>query len=103
MINEIYVVKDVTADVGMVPLFRENEAVAIRDFSQAVTDPNNPMSQNPDDYVLYHVGNYDDINLYVQPKDPQRVITGIEAVRIRAAKMKHLESLHQQIEEIKES
>lgn len=98
---QMFVIRDTKAEVAIPPTYRENSAVAIRDFQMAVCAADNPMSKNPDDYVLYHVGEFDDETMYVTPADPQRVITGLEAVRDRQVKLDKIEALNREIEEIK--
>jgi hypothetical protein len=100
MIVGIYVVMDTQAKVTMKPIFYEAEEVAIRDFSMALTDPKNTMSQNPDDYVLYHIGSYCDESMQIDQYDPRRVIYGLDAVKMRVEKMARLKALQDQIEKI---
>ena len=97
---EKFVIFDVQADVGVLPLYRENEMVAIRDFEMAVTKDGSKFADNPDDYVLYHIGWYDDVAMSGEYNDPKRIITGMEAVRIRRSKQDKLGELHKQIAEL---
>lgn len=97
---KVFVVRDVMAEVGQLPLYREKEAIAIRDFEMAVTNAQNPMSENPDDYVLYEIGEYDDEKMELVPMDPKRVITGMEAVRLRREKVAKLDGLQAEIKKL---
>lgn len=55
----LYVVRDVKAEFYGDPILLDNDAIARRLFFDAARDPNSPLSKHPEDYALYHVGNYD--------------------------------------------
>lgn len=100
MLLQMYVVRDTQAEASMPPMYRENVGVAMRDFEMAVHSADNPMSKNPDDYVLYHVGTYDDENMIVTGMDPVRIITGLEAYKGRQQKLDKIDHLRLEIEAI---
>ena len=82
---EMYAIRDVQADRSLQPMYRERENIAMRDFEQAVTETK-PFCDNPDDYVLYHIGSYDDETMELKANDPRRVYGGLDAVRNRRAR-----------------
>ena len=96
-----YAIKDVQADAFQLPMYRERDEIAIRDFENACVDPNLPFAKNPDDYVLYYIGEYDDENATGSYVDPLRLITGVDACRNRAEKAKRLQALQGEIEELR--
>lgn len=55
-----YSVFDNKAIAFIPPFFMVNDAVAIRNFADAVNDPTHAFHKNPDDYVLYRIGSFDD-------------------------------------------
>ena len=65
MYQELYTVKDQKAETFYPPFVQQNEQVAIRTFSQLINDPNHPFGKNPEDYVLFKVGEYDDIDMKI--------------------------------------
>jgi len=60
MIYRIYSVKDLKAAAFAPPFFLGRDEVAVRTFKSAVNDPTHPMHPHPEDYHLYHVGEFDD-------------------------------------------
>lgn len=57
----IYAVLDRPANSFGTPIFLPNEAVAVRTFSQAVNAKNTLLGLYPDDFVLCHLGTYDQL------------------------------------------
>lgn len=43
------------------PIFATTHAVAMRAFGDACKDPNHPMAKHPEDYRLYHLGDFNQI------------------------------------------
>jgi hypothetical protein len=87
------------------PVKRIEEAQ--RAFMSAVSDPNQPMSEYPDDYILYSIGEFDDQagELVGYQTGPQRVMTGTDAKKSKATidkanKETQMEMLYD-VEEIK--
>lgn len=59
---QLYTIYDTKSYAYHQPLFFANEAVAVRAFTQACNDPASFLCQSPSDYVLYHLGEWDDDN-----------------------------------------
>lgn len=98
---QLFCVKDVTANRAMQPILRERQELAIRDFENTLMRHDNPMSHQPDDYVLYQIGEWDDETMYTTPQDPVRIITGTQAMQNAIARKAKLDALHEQIDFIK--
>lgn len=96
---EIYAIRDVQADRALQPMYRERETIAMRDFEIAVSETK-PFSDNPDDYVLYHIGSWDDETMVVTPNDPRRVYAGLDAIRNRRARLERVNELHMEIDKL---
>lgn len=60
MIQNIYTVFDSKAKTYMQPFFVLNDSVAKRAMVNLLRDPEHQFSKNPEDYSLYHIGEYDD-------------------------------------------
>lgn len=60
MIQNIYTVFDAKAQTYMTPFFVPNDQVAKRALVNLLTDPTHQFSKNPEDFSLYHIGEYDD-------------------------------------------
>ena len=80
----------------------QNDSHAIRAFQQALTE-DKQMNQAPDDFTLFRVGTYDDDKGFPEGHLPERVITGLDALKSLAKQQAKLASLHQQIEKITET
>ena len=60
MDTQIHTVLDLKADAYLQPFFSKNEAVAIRSFQTASQDPEHLFAQHPLDYILVHLGSYNE-------------------------------------------
>lgn len=58
--QQAFSVRDNKAETYGEPFYRPNQVVAIRSLSDAIAEGNNPWAKHPDDYSLYHVGEWDD-------------------------------------------
>jgi len=101
----IYAILDLQAQRAVQPFMRENDAVAVRDFTAACAGGDSPFAKNPDDYVMYHIGTWDDETMrYNEDNEgfnPRRVMTGTEAVIDRAVDQDKIAALNKEIELIK--
>lgn len=43
------------------PIFVRTTAQALRSFKDEINRPGSEMGQHPDDYTLYHIGQYDEL------------------------------------------
>jgi len=59
-VKTIYSVFDKKTAVFCSPFVSHNDLTAIRDFTSACRDPASVISKFPEDYELYHVGDWDD-------------------------------------------
>jgi hypothetical protein len=62
MKTQICVIKDRASDAYSQPMFVASVGTAIRQFSDEVNkdSENNQLYNHPDDFDLYHLGEYDD-------------------------------------------
>lgn len=56
MINRIYRVRDQRAEAYLQPFFAVNDNVAIRLLEQAMSDPESQFRRYSEDYILFDVG-----------------------------------------------
>lgn len=66
---KIFAVLDNAAGAFLPPFFMHNHAVATRAFAQAVNDPTHQFSKSSNDYCLYCIGEFDDVNGKLFPAD----------------------------------
>lgn len=62
------------------PFFAGTDGAAVRMLSDTVNDPNTSLSRHPADYVLFHIGTYDDSNGGLHPVSP--LVHVIDAVAL---------------------
>ena len=77
MILQIYTIYDEKALCYSKPMMHTNEGVAVRDFRQAVNSPGTPFSAFPEDFVLFHVGTFDDNTGEIVHNRPTLVCNGM--------------------------
>ena len=68
MIQNAYSIKDAKANVFSAPFFSINDKTAQRSFEQAKNDSNTTISQNPEDYSLYRLAQFDDQSGELHPE-----------------------------------
>ncbi len=73
MKQQIFCVLDMVAERYLDPFFTINTATAIRSFARACEDPQNGFAMNPQDYVLYHIGEWDADLAELTPLKPRKV------------------------------
>lgn len=57
---QLFSIKDTALQAYMQPFFAHTRAAAVRAFTDGINDNSTPMNKHPEDYELYHVGEYDD-------------------------------------------
>ena len=93
----VYTILDIQADRAIQPFVRDRDEIAMRDFAQMMHDMT-PFKDNPDDYVLYRIGNWNDEDMYIEGENPRRLLNGAEAYRQRAKRLNKVLDLHKQID-----
>jgi hypothetical protein len=78
---KIVAVRDRVADVFGVPNFVLNLGAAVRGFGDEIRRPHsderpNPFNQHPDDFDLYHLGEYDDAAATFEVHAPKQIAVG---------------------------
>ncbi|AXL14708.1 nonstructural protein [Microviridae sp.] len=59
---QIYSVYDSKAESHLLPYHTINQALAVRHFQDACSDPDHSFHKHPEDYSLFHLGSYDDVS-----------------------------------------
>lgn len=76
---KMFSIRDAKAEVFNPPFFSRTHGEAERSFDQLVMDPKSTVSQYPEDYDLYYLGDYDDLNGKFSPEPtPKHVRKAIE-------------------------
>lgn len=70
--KKVYAIKDVKADCFLTPFTSENDATASRALGGIVNDKQSMFGQHPEDYVVYHVGQFDQASGQLVGEDTPR-------------------------------
>lgn len=81
MKTSIFSVFDSKLAVYNTPFFMQREQAAIRSFTDAVNDPQTTLNKHPEDYTLFHIGDFDDDTGELIPVHPRGLITASAVVR----------------------
>jgi len=57
---EIFTVYDSKAEAYLQPFFLKTKAMAIREITDAANNPEHQFGKYPQDYVLFHIGSYNE-------------------------------------------
>lgn len=68
-IFKMYSVRDSKSNAFNPPFYAINEETGLRSFAQLVLDPAQTVSKFPEDFDLYHVGDYDDESGKISPQE----------------------------------
>lgn len=76
----MFAIHDVKAEVFNTPFFMRTVPEAIRGFMNEAASPDSAIGKWPDDFVLYELGEFDQVTGAVSVRDtPYRVMSGFEA------------------------
>lgn len=75
----MFAIYDVKAEIFTAPHFMRTVGEAVRGFSMEVQNPDSMLSKWPDDYVLYEVGEFDQVTgALVARETPYKITSGFE-------------------------
>jgi hypothetical protein len=71
-------IRDIKANVFAQPYFVTSLGGAVRAFGDEIqrAEPNNLMNKHPNDFELYHIGEYDDNTGYLSPTGHVQIAAG---------------------------
>ena len=69
----IFTVFDMAAKMFLEPFFAPTVEVAIRGFSEACRNPDHNFNRHPEDFALYHIGEYDATSAVIVPFEARKV------------------------------
>lgn len=79
MITKIYAIYDAAAKAYLSPVFQQTDGLAIRAWIRTVCDDQTQFAQNPEDYTLFLIGEYDDSTAKITSlPTPQSLGTALE-------------------------
>ena len=66
MLNKIFSVFDVKAEIYMNPFTAGSSGLAIRTFTDIANDTSHPIGQHPEDYTLFELGTWDPVTCEIK-------------------------------------
>lgn len=82
----VYSVYDVAVGAFMPPFFLTANGQAMRNFGDAVADPQSPLSKHPGDYKLMRLAEWDDSSgAFISEGNPVQLCTGSDFVSAPAS------------------
>ena len=64
---QIFAIHDSKAQAYFAPFFLPTAAMAVRVFSDMANDVNNNVGKHPEDFTLFHLGEWDDSTAVLEP------------------------------------
>ena len=68
----VYSIFDEAAKAYITPFFMQNNALATRAFKDQCNTPGSQIASNPEQFVLFHIAEYDDSTGTIVPRDTPR-------------------------------
>lgn len=89
MSQKVFAIRDVKSDSYGPLVAVASVGIARRTFLEAVRQPNSPLGQYPEDFMLYELGSYDAQSGAIDGLPvPVLVMTAIEALEVRPIESK---------------
>ena len=107
MLQQIFTVYDSKAEMYLTPFYQNTVNQARRVFSDIINNHEHQFSKNPEDYTLFHLGEYNDKSAQFNMLDtPASLQLGLEIVKIKTVPLElHKEmqtTLKEHIEELQD-
>lgn len=79
----VFSVRDNVAEAFLPPLFMRSKGEAIRSFADAANSGDHQFHKHAGDYVLYHLGTWDDgtATFEAEPFAPVKVVSGLDVLQ----------------------
>ena len=86
MKTQLFAVYDSKAEIYEKPFHMQTVGQALRGFTDVINDKETPLGQHPEDYTLFHIGDYDNttanFNIYESKKSLGNGIEFLETLDI---------------------
>jgi hypothetical protein len=96
----MYAVYDATAEVHGRPMFLVNDATAVRGFVNALANPQSEFYQNPADFNLFKLGEYDDIEGTFIEQVKINLGNGLQLLATHKEELERVQKLQKEIQEL---
>jgi hypothetical protein len=75
----VYAIYDVKAAMFQRPIFATRDGEATRAFIDVLANPEHPITRHPEDYSLFRIGTYDDLEGIIEDEPNVQIITALSA------------------------
>lgn len=85
---KVYSIYDCKTEAYLQPIYAQSKGAVIRSFSEAVNDPKTNFAKYPEDFTLFELGDWDDLNAeFILHKTPISIGKAIEFKTQNVAKV----------------
>ena len=88
MKTSVFSVFDTKAAVYGTPFFMAREQMAIRAFTDLCNDGNTMVGKHPEDFTLFHLGDFDDDAGCLHPVKPRGLVTAASLIKPLSERVK---------------
>lgn len=81
MTKQVFAVHDVAAGAYLAPFIVHGEGLAVRMFSDLVTEPGHQFNKHPADYTLFKIGVFDDVTGVLESVTPTSYGNGMQFIQ----------------------
>lgn len=76
----LFAVRDVKAGYFLPPFLLLSDGEALRAFEEATLNNQTPIAQHPEDYMLFRLGDFDEITGQIK-SEPISLVAGLQALQ----------------------
>lgn len=80
MILQIFAIRDRQLNAYMQPFFAPTAGAATRSFRDIVNEQGHALNKHPEDYELWHLGEYDDNNGHITNGELKQIALAINLI-----------------------
>lgn len=80
MLYKLFTIRDSAANVYGVPFFVAHAGQAMRMFSDECKGDKSVMGTHPEDFELFHIGEYNDENASFEVEIPRSIMRGSDCI-----------------------
>lgn len=77
---QVFTVYDMAVKAFLQPFYARSHGEAIRSFTELANDTGTHVCRHPSDFVLHHLGEFDDASGLFECVEPARVVSAREVV-----------------------
>lgn len=83
MIINAYVIFDTKAEIYNKPFYFLNDKIALRAAQDLIDDPQTDVHKHPEDFMMFHIGTYEDETAHFKANDKQKCICRFHELEVK--------------------